>query len=76
MNHHGSVRKIGEEQEESDAKDMNVLKNNWVGEPHHTQLDLISRKEDVQVIINDCLRSLNSPCDLLVTPYKEEYVVP
>ena len=46
----GSVRKIGEEQEESDGKQSKVLKNNWVGESHQMQLDLISRQEDVQVI--------------------------
>ena len=50
MNHHGSVRKIGEEQEETDRKQSKVLKNNWVGDSHQMQLDLISRQEDVQVI--------------------------
>ena len=44
------MRKIGEEQEESDGKQSKVLKNNWVGESHQMQLDLISRQEDVQVI--------------------------
>ena len=50
MNHHGSVRKIGEEQEETDRKQSKVLKNNWVGDSRQMQLDLISRQEDVQVI--------------------------
>ena len=44
VNHHGRVRKLGDDQTED-----NVLRNNWVGGNEQLQLDLISRKEDVQV---------------------------
>ena len=46
MNHHGRVRKLGDDQTEDED---NVLRNNWVGGNEQLQLDLISRKEDVQV---------------------------
>ena len=44
VNHHGRVRKLGDDQTED-----NVLRNNWVGGDEQLQLDLISRQEDVQV---------------------------
>ena len=46
VNHHGRVRKLGDDQTEDED---NVLRNNWVGGNEQLQLDLISRKEDVQV---------------------------
>ena len=46
MNHHGRVRKLGDDQ-----TDDNVLRNNWVGGNEQLQLDLISRQEDVQVVV-------------------------
>ena len=49
VNHHGRVRKIGEEGENEDKDDIEVLKNNWVGDSEQLGLDLISRHEDVQV---------------------------
>ena len=47
VNHHGRVRKLGDDQTED-----NVLRNNWVGGNEQLQLDLISRKEDVQVFVS------------------------
>ena len=46
MNHHGRVRKLGDDQTDDD-----VLRNNWVGGNEQLQLDLISRQEDVQVVV-------------------------
>ena len=51
VNHHGRVRKVGEEGEDTDKDEVQVLQNNWVGETGHLELDLISRREDVQVRI-------------------------
>ena len=52
VNHHGRVRKLdadGNEVEDEDGEEApKVLENNWVG-GSSMQLDLISRKEDVQV---------------------------
>ena len=51
VNHHGRVRKLdadGNEVDEDDEEAPKVLENNWVG-GSQLQLDLISRKEDVQV---------------------------
>ena len=51
VNHHGRVRTLGDDddEEEADIADQ-VLHNNWVGEDDQLKLDLISRREDVQVI--------------------------
>ena len=55
VNHHGRVRKIGEEDENDEENDeeneMKVMKNNWVGNTGQLGLDLISRREDVQVCL-------------------------
>ena len=51
VNHHGRVRKLdadGNEVDEDYEEAPKVLENNWVG-GSQLQLDLISRKEDVQV---------------------------
>ena len=52
VNHHGRVRKLdadgNEVEDDGDEEAPKVLENNWVGESG-MQLDLISRKEDVQV---------------------------
>ena len=47
MNHHGRVRKIGDEDEDYEENEVEIMKNNWMG--NTGQLDLISRREDVQV---------------------------
>ena len=49
VNHHGRVRKIGEEDENDEENEIEVMKNNWVGNGGQLGLDLISRREDVQV---------------------------
>ena len=49
VNHHGRVRKIGEEDENDEENEIEVMKNNWVGNGGQRGLDLISRREDVQV---------------------------
>ena len=51
VNHHGRVRKIGEEDENDEENEIEVMKNNWVGNTGQLELDLISRREDVQVCI-------------------------
>ena len=51
VNHHGRVRKIGEDDENDEENEIEVLKNNWVGNAGQLGLDLISRREDVQVCI-------------------------
>ena len=40
VNHHGRVRKIGEEGEEEVENEMEVMKNNWVGSKGQLGLDL------------------------------------
>merc|ERR1712228_704912 len=47
VNHHGRVRKIGDEDEDYEENEVEIMKNNWMG--NTGQLDLISRREDVQV---------------------------
>ena len=47
VNQHGMVRKIGEEGEDDEENKVGVMQNNWVG--GQLELDLISRREDVQV---------------------------
>ena len=49
VNHHGRVRQIGEEDENEEEHEIEVMKNNWVGNAGELGLDLISRREDVQV---------------------------
>ena len=49
VNHHGRVRKIGEEDGNDEETEIEVMKNNWVGNTGELGLDLISRREDVQV---------------------------
>merc|ERR1719350_1272493 len=52
VNHHGRVRKLdadGNEVEEEDIGAPKVLENNWVGGEQQLQLDLVSRREDVQI---------------------------
>ena len=51
MNHHGRVRKVGEgeQDEENEETEVKVMKNNWVENSEQLELDLISRREDVQV---------------------------
>ena len=49
VNHHGRVRKIGEEDGNDEENEIEVMKNNWVGNTGQLGLDLISRREDVQV---------------------------
>ena len=51
VNHHGRVRKVGEDGHDTDEDEVQVLQNNWVGETGQLELDLISRREDVQVRI-------------------------
>ena len=53
MNHHGRVRKVGEgeQDEENEETEVKVMKNNWVENSEQLELDLISRREDVQVCI-------------------------
>ena len=48
-NQHGRVRKIGDESENDEDDGIKVMKNNWVGNTGQLELDLISRREDVQV---------------------------
>ena len=55
MNHHGSVRKVGVEDDDEDINnDENtggkVLKNDWVSGSNQLHLDLVSQHEGVQVI--------------------------
>ena len=52
MNHHGSVRTVGgdETEENEEEKTKTILHNNWVGGNDRYELDLISRREDVQVL--------------------------
>ena len=55
MNHHGSVRKVGVEDDDEDINnDENtggkVLKNDWVSGSNQLQLDLVSQHEGIQVI--------------------------
>ena len=49
VNHHGRVRKIGEDDENGEENEIEVMRNNWVGNTGQLGLDLISRREDVQV---------------------------
>ena len=49
VNQHGRVRKIGDESENDKDNGIEVMKNNWVGNTGQLELDLISRREDVQV---------------------------
>ena len=54
VNHHGRVRKIGEEDEnddENEGNEIEVMKNNWMENTGQLGLDLISRREDVQVCL-------------------------
>ena len=52
MNHHGSVRKVGVEDDDKDNinNGEKVLKNDWVSGSNQLQLDLVSQHEGVQVI--------------------------
>ena len=64
MNHHGRKRTLGGD-EETDKEEGNedapdVLQNNWVGGSENFQLDLISRREDVQVDTNSKIFLWNS----------------
>ena len=49
VNHHGRVRKIGDDDENEEEDGIEVMKNNWVGNTGQLGLDLISRREDIQV---------------------------
>ena len=53
MNHHGRTRTLGgtEEKDDKEEDTPDTLHNNWVGESGTLELDLISRREDVQVSI-------------------------
>ena len=55
INHHGSVRQVGVEDDDEDTNNADktggkVLKNDWVNGSDQLQLDLVSQHEDVQVI--------------------------
>ena len=59
MNHHGRTRTLGgtEEKDDKDEDTPDTLHNHWVGESGTLELDLISRREDVQVCIEQKLFS-------------------
>ena len=55
MNHHGSVRKVGVEDDDEDINNAEytggkVLKNDWVSGSNQLHLNLVSQHEGVQVI--------------------------
>ena len=53
VNHHGRTRTLGgtEEEDDNDEDTPITLHDNWVGESGSLELDLISRREDIQVYI-------------------------
>ena len=51
VNHHGRIRKIGDEDGDFEEDQIQVLKNNWMEDPRQHELNLISRQEDIQVCL-------------------------
>ena len=55
MNHHGRVRNVGDDEDDVTEGEIvdTPLRNNWVDD-EQLKLDLVSRREDVQVSFFFC----------------------